>query len=703
MSNQLATKPCSIAFGSSQKIDARHLDRWAVVYVRQSSPQQVRENRESRERQYALREFAERLGWPRERILVIDEDQGVSGKTCGNRPGFQHLLAEVSMDHVGLVLGLELSRLSRSSRDWHHLVDVCAVFNTLLGDQDGLYDANDSNDRLLLGMKGAMSEFELITLRNRLERGRDNKAKRGELVLLVPIGYYKVPTTGEVVVDPDEEARAVVQLVFDKFKELGTAWRVFRYLVENRIQLGYRCQRGANRGQLEWRNAEPQRVMRILRHPMYAGAYAYGMHGGKGSSFLPPDEIRVLIQDRFPAYISWEEYLENQNRLQQNRSTKVTPGTTRGGDAVLAGVVCCGHCGYRMGTRHKERNRHQYTCESHLKKGAQPTCHGLAAKELDDLVTGKVLQALEPASLELSVQAADDIERERNRLHDHWRRRLEQTRYEMDRIERQYQAVEPENRRVARTLESRWETALQDEQMLREDYDRFLRETPASLSEDERSRITSISEDIRKLWEAPETTSADRKDIVRCLVERVEVDVHYQSEYVDVTIHWHGGFTSRHEIARAVGTYEQLRDYDRLVERIKQLHGQGITVPQIAAKLNEEGFVPPRRKGKYSTRVLAPLLKRLGLVAEIHQLSVLQRNEWWVRDLARKLDVMPQKVYYWIQQSWIHARQSPVRKHWIVWADNDELKRLRQLKQHRSSWTASRVPELITPKQRQTN
>ena len=244
MSNQLESSPRTIGFGSSQKIETRHLDRWAVVYVRQSSPQQVRENRESRERQYALREFAEHLGWPRDRILVIDEDQGVSGKACDNRPGFHHLLAEVSMDHVGLVLGLELSRLSRSSRDWHHLVDVCAVFNTLLGDQDGLYDANDSNDRLLLGMKGAMSEFELITLRNRLERGRDNKANRGELVLLVPIGYYKTPMTGEVVVEPDEEARAVVQLVFDKFRELGTAWRVFRYLIEHGIQLGYRCQRG---------------------------------------------------------------------------------------------------------------------------------------------------------------------------------------------------------------------------------------------------------------------------------------------------------------------------------------------------------------------------------------------------------------------------------------------------------------------------
>lgn len=700
MNDQRGVVSCSATFGATQKIDPRHLDRWAIVYVRQSSPQQVRENRESRERQYALREFAEQLGWPQERIAVIDDDQGVSGKACSKRPGFQHVLAEVSMDHVGIVLGLELSRLSRSSKDWHHLVEVCAIFNTLLGDQDGLYDANDSNDRLLLGMKGAMSEFELITLRNRLERGRDNKAARGELVLHVPIGYYKVPTTGEVTLEPDEEARAVVQLVFDKFRELGSAWRVFRYLIDNNIRLGYRCQRGANRGQLEWRKASSQRITAILHHPIYTGAYGYGMHR-KGRAFLPLDEMRVLIQNRFPAYITWEEFLENQERLQKNRSTNRTPGTTRNGENILAGLVYCGRCGYRMGTRHKERSRYQYFCDTYLQTGEKQTCYGLSARELDQFVAAKVLQALEPASIQLSLQAADDIERERNRLHDHWRRRLEQARYEAERIERQYQAVEPENRRVARTLESRWEKALREEQTLREEYDRFRSEKPSGLSDDDRSRITSSCSDIRALFDAPQTSAVDRKDIIRCLVERVDVHVEPQSEYVDVTIHWHGGFASQHEIARSVGKYEQLRDYDRLVERITQLHAEGTTVPRIAEKLNEEGFVPPRRRGKYSTRVLAPLLKKLGLVAEINQTKVLKKDEWWVRDLAQELNVYPQKIYYWIQQGWIHARQSPTRKHWIVWADKDELERLRQLKEHRTSWTASRVPELTNPKSRQ--
>jgi DNA invertase Pin-like site-specific DNA recombinase len=350
--------PTSLALRPSSKIRDHHWDRLAVVYVRQSSPHQVLENRESRERQYGLAQLAEQLGWPADRVVVIDEDQGLSGKFSANRSGFQRLLAEVTLDHVGLVLGLELSRLARSCKDWHHLVEVCAVFDTLLYDQDGVYDANDSNDRLLLGMKGAMSEFELITLRNRLERGRDNKAARGDLFLQVPIGYVKSPS-GEVMLEPDEQARGIVQLVFDKFEELGTVWGVFRYLMRNRIQLGHRCLRGPKRGQLEWRRPIPTCILAMLRHPFYAGAYAYGLHrpGRKnpvsgqaegGKWFLSPDEVRVLIRDRLPAYISWEQYLVNQRRISENRSFPSSQGAARAGKALLSGLIVCGRCGRRM-------------------------------------------------------------------------------------------------------------------------------------------------------------------------------------------------------------------------------------------------------------------------------------------------------------------------------------------------------------------
>lgn len=501
--------------------------------------------------------------------------------------------------------------------------------------------------------------------------------------------------------DPDEESRAVVQLIFDKFQALGSAWRVFQYLAKNEIQLGFRLQRGANRGQLEWRDSTPSRILWILHHPIYAGAYAYGMHSNE-HLFLPLNEMRVLIQDRFPAYISWDEYLGNQDRLQENRSTKTTPGTARKGVALLAGLVRCVRCGYQMRTRHKKRNRCFYLCDTQQRKGEKQTCYGLSAFELDRLVTEKVLQALEPASIELSLRAAGDILHERNRLHEHWQRRLEQARYDAQRIERQYQATEPENRRVARTLESRWEKALQDEQELQENYHRFLQQAPLGLNEDDRSKLQSMCEDIRLLFHAAETSAADRKEIIRCLVERIDLLVEPQSEYVDVTIHWHGGFVSQHEIARPVGSYRQLRDYDRLVERIEQAYEEGATISEIAVKLNEEGFVPPRRRGEYNVGSLATLMQRLGLTRKVQEMQRPGEDEWWVRDLASSLDIIPQKVYYWIKQGWINARRSPSRKHWIVWADPDEMDRLSRLNQQNSSWTADRVPELVTPKPRKT-
>ena len=373
--------PSATTFGlrSTSKIRDRHLDRLAIVYVRQSSPQQVLENRESRERQYALAQFAQRLGWPAERVVIIDEDQGQSGKSADNRSGFQRLMTEVSLNHVGIVLGLELSRLSRSNKEWHQLIDVCGIFNTLLCDQDGVYDPLDSNDRLLLGMKGAMSEFELVTLRNRLLRGSRNKAERGELFLAVPLGYLKTPS-GEIIQEPDEQARGMIRLVFEKFEELGSAYAVFRYLVVNDLQLGFRRHRGGRIGELEWRPPSPARILSILRHPIYAGAYAYGLHraGTKnpatgriegGKWFVPPEELPVLLRDRLPAYISWDQYMANQERLKQNRSLQDTRGVPKRGEALLPGLVVCGKCGHHMTTRYKTDKRPSYYCGEYCASG----------------------------------------------------------------------------------------------------------------------------------------------------------------------------------------------------------------------------------------------------------------------------------------------------------------------------------------------
>jgi DNA invertase Pin-like site-specific DNA recombinase len=707
-----ATTPATATFGlrATSKIRDRHHDRLAMVYVRQSSPQQVLENRESRERQYALAQFAQRLGWPAERVVIVDEDQGRSGKSAADRSGFQRLMTEVSLNHVGIVLGLELSRLSRSSKDWHQLVDVCAIFDTLLCDQDGVYDALDSNDRLLLGMKGAMSEFELVALRNRLLRGSRNKAERGELFLAVPLGYLKT-SSGEIVQEPDEQARGMIRLVFEKFEELGSAYAVFRHLVVHDLRLGFRRRGGGRIGDLEWKPASPNRVLSILRHPIYAGAYAYGLHragtrnpstgrteGGKW--FVPPEELPVLLRDRLPAYISWDRYLANQERLRQNRSLHEARGVPRRGAALLQGLVVCGKCDLRMATRYKTDKRPSYYCGEHPRSPLEEYCGHIAAATLDDLVAREVLRGLEPAALELSLRAIEDVERERKRLHDQWRQTLERARQDVARAERQYQAAEPENRLVARTLEARWEEALKRQRQAEENHHRFLSRLPATLSVADRQRIRSLSGSVGTLWNAPATSASDRKEIIRCIVDRVIVVADKSTELNEVTIVWSGGFTTNHQVARPVGRYEQLKDYRRLAERVAHLHGQGLHLAQIAERLNDEGFVPPRRRGAFTEGGIGTLVRDLGLVGELFRDGLVGKDEWWIPDLSRKLGVIPEKVHYWVKQEWVHARRTPSGKHLIVWADKDELRRLRRLAKRKNSWIAARYPELVIPKSR---
>jgi DNA invertase Pin-like site-specific DNA recombinase len=711
-SRSVPTGPAAATFGlgSTAKIRDLHLNRLAMVYVRQSTPQQVLENRESRERQYALARFAERLGWPAERVVVIDEDQGQSGKTAAERSGFQRLMTEVSLNHVGMVLGLELSRLSRSNKDWHQLIDVCGIFNTLLCDQDAVYDPLDSNDRLLLGMRGAMSEYELVTLRNRLLRGSRNKAERGELFLHVPVGYLKL-STGEIVQEPDEQARGMVQLVFDKFEELGSAYAVFRYFIANQLQLGFRPQSAARAGELEWRPPTPNCILGMLRRPIYAGSYAYGLHrpGTKnpatgrtegGKWFVPPEELPVLLHDRLPAYISWERYRANQERLKQNRALHETRGVPKRGAALLQGLVVCGKCGHRLSTRYKARQRPAYFCNEYWRSDRQECCGRITAATLDDLVVQELLRALEPAALELSLRAIENVEQERQRLHEQWRQKLERVQHEVGRAERQYHAVEPENRLVARTLEARWEEALKKQRTLEEEYHRFLAKLPATLSPTDRERIQALSQNVPTLWYATGTTALDRKQIVRCLVERVVVTADQATELTEVTIVWKGGLATQHQVARPVGRYQQLKDYQRLTQRLKELHRQGLHRGPIAEKLNAEGFVPPHRRGGFTELGVGALMRELGLVGEYFCDDLLQKHEWRIPDLARELGVIPQKIHYWIKQGWIHSRRTPSGKHLIVWADKDEVRRLKRLARVKQSWLRARHPNLIIPKRR---
>ena len=417
-----------------------------------------------------------------------------------------------------------------------------------------------------------MSEAELHILRGRMLAGMKNKARRGELFNHACIGFVRLPGAG-MAMDPDEQAQAVVRLIFDKFSELGTVSALLRYMVRNGIRLPVRPHYGPNRGNLEWRRPNRMTLTFLLHHPMYAGAYSHGRRPtdprrkvpgrpATGRRLVPMEEWAVLIRDLLPSYISWEQYEANVQRLAQNRARAASMGAPRDGDSLLAGLIVCGRCGRRMLVSYPGRSIvPRYSCQSGAIDYADPVCQSLAGKRLDELVERLVLTALEPAALELSLGAGEVLRRERERLDRHWQQRLERARYEADRAARQYHAVEPDNRLVTRELERRWEQRAASVRDLEEQYDRFQLEHPAELTAADRDMILSLASDIPSLWRAPTTTPSDRRVIVRHLIERVEVAVQGETEWSDVVIHWAGGFVSRHEVRRPVRRLDQLRDF----------------------------------------------------------------------------------------------------------------------------------------------
>ena len=409
------------------KIQGWHHDRLAVVYVRQSSRQQVADHGESTRLQYGLTERAVALGWPASRVMVIDEDLGRSAANAAGRPGFARLVAEITMGHVGLVLGLEMSRLARAGRDWHQLIELCSLAGALLADADGVYDPNWYNDRLLLGLKGTMTELELHLIRQRMASGRLAKAGRGELAVPLPAGYVLRPS-GEAAFDPDEQVQAVIRLVFRLFEQLGTVHAVLRFLVEHQVQIGMRERSGPGKGEVTWRAPHQQGLANMLRNPAYAGIYAYGRSRTDPSRRLPGHEhsgrVRrpeagewlVRIDGALPAYISAGQYERNQARLAANRARAESPGAPREGPALLGGLVACGICGHRLQVSYETSRQGltgRYCCQRRHHTYGEARCQQMAAGFLDDHVVAQVLSALAPAALELSVTAAGQAEARR--------------------------------------------------------------------------------------------------------------------------------------------------------------------------------------------------------------------------------------------------------------------------------------------------
>jgi DNA invertase Pin-like site-specific DNA recombinase len=607
------------AAGRPAKIQGHHLERWAIVYVRQSHPQQVRRHPESAPVQANLQQRALDWGWPAERVRVLNGDQGRSGTTTAGRDDFAWLLSEIALGHVGLVLGFQINRLAREDEACCRMIRVCGAFDTLLADQDGLYHPHDFNDRMILTMKGFMGGFELHQLQQRMQAGRLNRCRRGEWLGQTPPGFVVGPD-GKLQFDPDEQVQHVVRLMLEQFVALGSVSGVSRYLQQHRIQLPFRLVSGPKCGQLQWRTPHRETLRQLFRNPAYAGAYTWGRRAtdprrvrpgqrGSGRVERAPHECAVFLRDNHAAYISWEQYENNLRRLKQHRTRGPVPGPARTTVALLAGLVVCGRCGCHMQTRYTRSLR--YDCQRHALDYAAPPCQSFAGESLEQVVRAQVLEVVTPASLELSMRASEECERERASLDRQWQLRLERARQEADRAFRQYNAVEPENRLVARTLERTWEEALLAARTLEEEYHRFQQTQPVRLSAAERAQIEKLARNLPALWQTPQTPVPEKRQVVRLLLQRVVVWAPKSSQEVKVHLHWTCGTVTEHQVTRTVATWKQVVGATELWERVQQWQRSGWTSRRMAEELNAAGYRPPRGQS-FTAASVRQLLARGG-------------------------------------------------------------------------------------------
>jgi DNA invertase Pin-like site-specific DNA recombinase len=585
------------------KVRSEHLHRRAVVYIRQSSTHQVRNNRESRERQYALAQRAEALGWPSKAVKTIDEDQGRTGSSSMHRQGFKKLLAEIGAGQVGVVLALEASRLARSSADWYRLVEICVVTQTLLADEGAVYDPRDPNDRLLLGVKGTISEAELFTLRCRLHEGRWNKARRGELQRSLPVGYVR-NESGEVVKDADRQVQSRLSYIFRSFARHKVARRVVIHLVKERLRIPAKIWGGPRHEKLVWKEPDFSDVMRILHNPTYAGVYVYGQSEydafdrspttGKAKTHLrPPEKWPVRLPGVFPAYISWEQFLENQRILRSNWYRYESRGAPRKGMALLQGIAFCGRCGARMTMLHysgKEKRSPAYGCfYNYSRKGATKTCQCMSAAGVDEAITRLFLAAVTPAKVEIALQALEELDSDRDATRKQWELQLQQADYEAELARRRYEAADPENRLVAGELEARWEEALRQRERLTRERDDFFRQQEQPASERDRRLVKELSSDLERVWHAATTTMEERKTLLRFLVKRVHLDGVTKPGRIQIDVEWHTGARTSTTIDRPlVGVWAPKTPADA-VRRIQELWPR-CNQAEIAANLNCEGL-----------------------------------------------------------------------------------------------------------------
>lgn len=680
---------------ADERLTTAHRAKLAYIYVRQSSVNQVRHHQESTELQYRLVDRAVGLGWPRERVHVIDEDLGKSGAGSAERHGFQKLIAEIGLGNAGLVVSLDASRLARNNRDWHQLLELCSLFGVIIADGERLYDPGAYHDRLLLGLSGIMSEAELHQIRMRLHQGERQKAGRGELRLPVPAGLAH-DRSGAIILNPDEEVQARMALVFAKFRDLQSARAVMRYLRANGLPLPVRPVLGPAPHEVVWREADSARVRHILQNPAYAGAYVYGRRRQdpcrrrpgstrSGTVKVAIAEWEVCLRGAHPGYISWEEFMANQRRLADNvsRPEAGCSGAPRKGCALLQGIAVCGRCGRRMSLRYTGLNGDYpvYCCRADRDQSAAPLCQEVRALPVDVLMEQVLFAALTPDRVALAVAALDQLEEEGRHLEKQWALRRERARYEAERARRQYDAVEPENRLVARSLERIWEEKLRGVEAVEQEYEHWRGKEPLVLSQADHAALRALGETLPRVWHAPTTTAIERKRLLRFVVREVALDQKRAHGQVWLKVLWQTGAASEHCLQRRVHTYRDYADLDRLRQRITELNAVGKMDKEIADILNQEGFRAARGCRFQGENVW--LLRTRWGIATVKINGVAANPMRWpdgsysVQGAAAVVGVTPQTIFDYLANGLLVGRQLVKGQPWQIDLTDDRIRYLR--------------------------
>ena len=652
----------------NQKIQSHHQQKLACIYLRQSTMYQVMHNQKSTDRQYALQQKALQFGWDQSMIRIMDADLGQSGTTSTHRHDFKALVAEVSMNNVGAIFVLEASRLSRSSADWNRLLELCSLTQTLIIDQDGIYDPSQFNDQLLLGLKGTMSQAELHLIKGRLYGAKLNKAKRGELRFPVPVGYV-YDEDGNIVFDPDQQVQHTIHLLFDMFKEKQSAYYAVRYFGEHNIQFPKRSYGGRWKGKLLWGRLTHARVLTIIRHPFYAGVYTFGRYKthkslnaeGEIISTLkkqPMDQWQVIIKDHHQAYISYDTFENNLRQLQLNRTNIASqgiPSCVREGSSLLQGLMICSKCGRSMTIRYVKAGNKlipTYECNWRKREGlSSSSCFSFRADVAEAAIEKSIIDVLSPQNILIATKALSQIQQHNNAMNKHWEMNIQRCQYNADLAQRRFEQVDPANRLVAASLEKNWNLQLEKLTIIQQQYQEYLNKQQQPFNLDDK-QITLLAQHIPSLWSSTNNYK-DKKRIIRLLISDVTVSKEpTQLKTLILNIRWKAGATQQIKAMLTLNIADKKRypvEFVNTVRELTALHGDDRKTVEI---LNQKGLLSST--GKPFTKDMIEWIRHKY---DIPRNPIKSDNEFTVKQVQQLFNVSRHMVYYWIENKHVCARK----------------------------------------------